>query len=169
MVFTVELKTRMNTKEFQNFFRKIEEATRTVVRSGVFGPDKEATDIAYQNEYGKVGVYERGPYIGQTVVRPARPFVKSAIEHHSEEIMKVAKESFDLDKDPTLVGALNAIGKKTAELQEKTLYSNGEGVPGWQKYNSPRTIETKHGLDKPLFREDGGTFEIEYKLHRGGA
>ena len=166
MVFAVNLHTRMDMSGFKKLYKQLEEATKTVAISGVINGDADAVKTAKLNEYGGTGIYERGPYAGQTVEVPARPFVRSAIEHHADEIIKVAKKNLDLDKDPNLIGALNAVGKKTAELQKKTLDSNGEGVPGWQKHNSPRTIETKNGLDKPLFTEFGETFPIDYELIR---
>lgn len=169
MVFTVETKLRTSLNGLKKFLKNIEEADKLVVKSGVFGPDKKAVQIAKENEYGEIGIYERGPFAGQSVKRPARPFVRSAIEHHKREIIKAAGESLNLEKENGIVNALDAMGKKTSELQEKTLYSNGEGVPGWQKYNSYRTIVTKGGLDKPLFREDGGTFEITYRIGRKSA
>jgi len=146
----------------------LNEACKTVVVSGVINGDADATEAAELNEFGGTGIYKRGPYAGQTVKVPARPFVASAIEHHAGEIVRAAGEAIDLENDPTLTNALHVMGKKTAELQENTLYSNGEGVPGWQKHNSPRTIETK-GFDKPLFTELGGTFPIDYELQKRSA
>jgi len=168
MVFTVTEKIKIDKSGLQALVKKLNEACNTVVVSGVIKGDADATETAILNEMGGTGIYRRGPYAGQSVEVPARPFVASAIEHHSDEIIKVAEESLDLEKDPNLIQALNAVGKKVAELQEETLYSNGEGVPGWQKHNSTRTIETK-GFDKPLFTELGGTFPIDYELKKRSA
>ena len=148
--------------------RKLNEACNTVVVSGVIHGDEETTENAVLNEFGGTGIYKRGPYAGQTVEVPPRPFVTATIEHGADEVIKVAKESLDLDNDPTLVKALNAIGKKAKELQEKPLQTNGEGIAGWQKHNSLRTIETK-GFDKPLYNQEGSTFPIDYELQRRSA
>lgn len=169
MVFTVEIKTRTSTAGFRSLLKKLNEACNTVVVSGVINGDTDATETAILNEFGGTGIYERGPYVGQTVKVPARPFVSSAIEHHADEIVKAGESQIDFEKDINITAALHAIGKKTKELQERTLDSNGEGVPGWQKHNSPRTIETKGGLDKPLFTELGGTFPIDYELVKRSA
>ena len=169
MVFAVSSKIKIDTKGFNVLLKKLNEASKTVVVSGVINGDADATENAVLNEFGGTGVYKRGPYAGQTVKVPARPFVASAIEHHRDEIIKVAEEALDFDNDTNLTKALNAVGRKTAEIQEDILYSNGEGVPGWQKHNSPRTIETKNGLDKPLFKENGETFPIDYELQRRSA
>ena len=166
MVFTVTAKTKLDISALESLLKKLNEATNTVVVSGVIKGDVDDTKKAILNEFGGTGIYERGPYAGQTVKVPPRPFVASAIEHHSEEILKTAEENIDFDNDQNLTKVLNTVGKKTKELQEKTLYSNGEGIPGWQKHNSPRTIETKNGLDKPLFTELGGTFPIDYELQK---
>ena len=169
MVFTVETKMRTSTAGFRSLLKKLNEACNTVVVSGVINGDTDATETAILNEFGGTGIYKRGPYAGQTVKVPARPFVASAIEHHAEEIIKAGESHIDFEKDINITEALNAMGKKTKELQENTLDSNGEGVPGWQKHNSPRTIETKGGLDKPLFTELGGTFPIDYELQKRSA
>lgn len=154
---------------FKSLLNNLKEASKTVAVSGVINADENATEAAVLNEFGGTGIYTRGPYVGQSVDVPPRPFVKSAIEHHADEIIKVAEDSLDLEEDPNLTKVLRAMGKKTAELQEDALYSNGEGIQGWQKHNSPRTIETKNGLDKPLFTEHGTTFPIDYELQRRSA
>ena len=168
MVFAVETKIRTSTAGFRTFLRKLNEACNTVAVAGVINGDDDATETAILNEMGGVGVYTRGKYAGQTVDVPARPFVASAIEHHADEILAVAEKNIDFDKGVDLMPALNAMGKKAAELQLETIESNGEGVPDWQKHNSPRTIETKGGLDRPLYREDGKTFPIDYEIVKGG-
>ena len=133
MVFTVETHFKKDMSGFQKLLNHLNEASKTVVVSGVLSGDVEEATL---NEFGGTGIYQRGPYAGQKVEVPPRPFVKSAIEHHADEIIKVAQDSIDLEKDPNLTKALNAVGKKTAELQERTLFSNGEDVAGWQKHNS---------------------------------
>lgn len=167
MVFAVEENIKIDTKGFQALLRQLNEACNTVVVSGVIKADAETTEAAVLNEFGGTGIYRKGPYAGQTVEVPPRPFVSSTIEHHADEVIKVAQESLDLDKDPTLVKALNSVGKKVKQLQEKPLKTNGEGLSDWQKHNSPRTIETK-GFDKPLYTEHGSTFPIDYELTKRG-
>lgn len=169
MVFTVETKIKTSTAGFRSLLKKLNEACNTVVVSGVINGDTDATETAILNEFGGTGIYERGPYMGQTVVVPKRPFVSHAIERHAEEIIKAGENKIDFEKGVNIIEALNAMGKKTKEIQEKTLDSNGEGVPGWPKHNSRRTIETKNGLDKPLFTELGGTFPIDYELVKRSA
>ena len=168
MVFAVETKIKTSTAGFRSLLKKLNEACNTVVVSGVIHGDAETTGTAIQNEFGELGVYTKGPYAGQTVMSPKRPFVESAIRYHRDEIISTAQANLDLENDPTLVKVLNAVGKKTKELQEKTLETNGEGVAGWQKHNSKRTIETK-GFDKPLYNQEGSTFPIDYELKRRSA
>ena len=165
MVFTVTQRIKIDKSAFQTLLRNLNEACNTVVVSGVINGDEETTENAVLNEFGGTGIYKHGPFAGQTVEVPPRPFVTATIEHGADEVIIVAEESLDLEKDPTLVKALNAMGKKAKELQEKPLKTNGEGVAGWQKHNSPRTIETK-GFDKPLYTEEGSTFPIDYELVR---
>jgi len=168
MVFTVTQNIKIDKSGFQALLRNLNEACKTVVVSGVIHGDAETTENAVLNEFGGTGIYKHGPYAGQTVEVPPRPFVTATIEHGAKEVIEVAKESLDLDKDPQLINALNAIGKKSKELQEKPLETNGEGVAGWQKHNSRRTIETK-GFDRPLYTQEGSTFPIDYELKRKGA
>ena len=169
MVFTVTTKTTLDTAALQSFLRTLNDACHTTVAVGVLNGDKETRDKAEKNEIGGWDTYDRGPYEGEKVLVPPRPFIGSSIEHHAEEIRDVAGESLDFEKDPNLVHALTAVGKKVKEIQEHTLESNGEGVPNWKKHNTTRTIETKNGLDKPLFTEAGTTFPIDYELQKRSA
>ena len=149
--------------------KQLEEAMNTVVVSGVINGDADATEKAILNEFGGTGIYESGPYAGQTVIVPARSFVQAPVELNAEDIVSAGANEIDFGKKEGLFNALRKMGKKAAEFQENALESNGEGIPGWQKHNSPRTIETKDGLDKPLYTRHNTTFPIDYELQRRGA
>ena len=169
MVFAVESKVRTSTAGFKKLMKQLEEAMKTVVVSGVINGDADATEKAVLNEFGGTGIYEDGPYAGQSVVVPARSFVQAPVELNAEDIVNSGANDIDFDKKDGLINALRKMGRRASELQEKALESNGEGIPGWQKHNSPRTIETKEGLDKPLYTRNNTTFPIDYELQRRGA
>ena len=168
MVFTVETKVRTSTAGFKKLMKQLQEATKTVAVSGVINGDPDATETAVLNEFGGVGIYKDGPYAGQSVQVPARSFVQAPVELNREEIIRAGANDIDFDKKVNITNALRKMGQKAAELQESALESNGEGIPGWQKHNSPRTIETK-GEDNPLHTRFGKTFPIDYELQTRGA
>ena len=157
----------MSTAGLRSLMRSLNEALNTVAVAGVINGDEDANEAAHLNEFGGTGIYKDGKYAGQTVSVPPRPFVASAIDHHKNEVLKAGAEKIDFEKKPNFMKALDAMGKKAAELQKETILTNGEGVPGWQKHNSPRTIATK-GFDDPLFTRHGETFPIDYELVKVG-
>lgn len=144
--------------------KELEEAMNTVAVSGVINGDADATEAAILNEFGGVGYYPDG----SKVLVPTRSFVQVPVERNADEIVNAGKNEINLDKKETLMNALRKMGEKASELQEKALESNGEGIPGWQKHNSPRTIDIK-GFDKPLYTRHNTTFPIDYELQKRSA
>lgn len=168
MVFTVETKVRTSTSGLRKLVKELQEAARTVAVAGVIKGDADATETAVLNEFGGTGIYKDGPYAGQSVQVPARSFVQAPVELNANEIISVGANEIDFDKKPNIVNALRKMGERAAELQQRALESNGEGIPGWQKHNSERTIETKNGIDRPLYTRVGTTFPIDYELQTRG-
>ena len=144
--------------------KELEEAMNTVAVSGVINGDADATEAAILNEFGGEGSYPDG----RKVLVPARSFVQAPVELNADEIVSAGENEINLDKKETLMNALRKMGEKASELQEKALESNGEGIPGWQKHNSPRTIDIK-GFDKPLYTRHNTTFPIDYELQKRSA
>ena len=157
----------MSTAGLRTLIRTLDEAMNSVAVAGVINGDEDAYKAAVLNEFGGVGIYEDGKYAGQSVEVPRRPFISDSIDRHEKEILKAGIEKIDFEKKVNFMKALDAMGKKAAELQENALLTNGEGIPGWQKHNSPRTIETK-GFDQPLYTRHGTTFPIDYEIIRKG-
>ena len=163
MVFTVETKVRTSTAGFRKLLKELEQATKTVAVSGVINGDENATEAAVLNEFGGKGFYPDG----SEVMVPSRSFVQAPVELNAKQIVDAGLNEIDFEKKPNLMNALRKMGEKASELQAKALESNGEGIPGWQKHNSPRTIDVK-GFDKPLYTRFNTTFPIDYELQTRG-
>jgi len=167
MVFAVESKVRLNLSGLKRLLKELEEANNTVAVSGVINGDANATDAAILNEFGGKSIYTDDPYRGEEVIVPARSFVQKPIDINAQKIIDAGVDELDFKKG-SFIKSLNKMGKMASELQEKALETNGEGIPDWQKHNSPRTIDIK-GFDKPLYTRHNTTFPIDYELQRRGA
>jgi len=166
MVFTVETNIKSDFSGFKELAKQLAEAQKQVAIVGVINADADATENAVLNEFGGVGIYKDGPYAGQSVQVPQRSFIQAPIELGKEEIVAAAENEI---KELDLDSAIKKMAEKAVELQEYALESNGEGIPGWQKHSGPRTIETKGGMDQPLYTRHGTTFPIDYEIQRRGA
>lgn len=164
MVTTVKI--RESNSSIKDILEALQYMKNNVVHSGVINADEQTVDTAELNEFGGISHYTRGPYMGEEVRVPARPFVGKSVERDKEKIKAVAAASFSSGITvENAKKALEAMGYVAATGQIKTLESNGEGISGWQKWQDFRTIATK-GHARPLFTERMYTFPIDYEIVR---
>lgn len=136
----------------------------SIVRSGVFSEDPQVMEAAVLNELGGESEYEDGPFAGEKVLVPPRPFVSVPAERTAPVALeKMAKSLFEDFKKEKIRESLAGVGSMIAEEQRKALDTNGSNVPGWRQHNEPRTIATK-GFDKPLWSRRHETFPIKYEV-----
>jgi len=170
MVFAVKLEFKNKVKEgiLDRVLKAADILANNHVESGVMSEDEEIQEKALLNEFGGFSKYEDGPFAGETVLAPPRPFIHGGADLGADLAFALAsdklKQGFNVGNAKE---ALKIIAKQTKMSQEMAIESNGEGMPNWQKHNEARTIATK-GFDKPLYTRHGTTFPIESAVVKGG-
>lgn len=152
------IKTKLDFSGLQSVKEACEELSKKV-RVGIIHNPEEA-EIGYLQHFGGVGVYQYGPYEGEEVRVPPRPFLSAPIEHYGKEILE---SDLHLLKDFTKEEAktiLNRVGDKAKFVVQKEI--DAIAARGG---NSPRTIETK-GKDSPLIDTGKMRDSIEYEVVR---
>lgn len=158
------VKISLDFRGLESIKRTCESIKKSVVRSGVFSDDPRVMESAILNELGGESEYEDGPYAGEKVLVPPRPFVSIPAENSLPDATKKMGEVLAKGfKKENITESLAVVGHTISEAQKKALETNGSNVPGWQKHNEPRTIATK-GFDKPLWSRRGETFPIKFEV-----
>lgn len=141
-------------------FRAVERACEALSRTvevGILHNPEEARIGALQHN-GGYGVYEYGPFEGQEVSIPPRPFLMEAIEHNGKEILENGAYMMRDFTESSAERALNRVGDEAKYVVQYTIdeYARGGG-------NSWRTIQTK-GKDSPLIDKGNLRASIEYEV-----
>lgn len=159
MEFTVKTKLDLSG------FREVENACKALskkVEVGILHNAEEAK-IASLQHYGGTGVYQYGPFKGQEVDVPPRPFLSHAMDFYGKGILK--QEAQKLEKGFTAENAesiLNDTGKTLMYATQETIREYA-GHQHEYPYNSERTVETK-GKDSPLIDTGKMLSSIEYEV-----
>lgn len=127
------------------------------VRVGILNNPEEA-EIGALQHFGGTGVYQYGPYEGQAVQIPPRPFLANAIDHFGAEILKGEAQNIKDFSQSNAENVLNRIGDKSKFVVQGEIDSIARAGG-----NSPRTIETK-GKDSPLIDRGNLRASIEYEV-----
>lgn len=170
MVFTVTLDFKKDIKNglLDRIEGAIEYLKNNHAESGVIDEEPEVEEKALLNEYGGFSKYEDGPFKGETVLVPGRPFIHGGVDNVIEKSNRMAANELKNGLNLTNARrALNVLAREAKMGQEHALESNGEGIAGWQKHNEPRTVATK-GFDKPLYTRHNKTFPISNRIVEGG-
>lgn len=133
------------------------EALSHVVEVGILHNPEEARIGALQHD-GGVGYYQYGPYKGQAVDIPPRPFLWLGMEHYGKDILEDNARILSEFTPKNAEEVLERIGDMAKEVIQAEIddYARGGG-------NSPRTIETK-GKDSPLIDKGNLRSSIEYEV-----
>lgn len=121
----------------------------------------EEAKIGYLQHYGGEGTYSYGPFEGQSVRVPPRPFLSHTIESRGREILKSASENL---YDFTVSGAeraLDEVGEKCVSAVKDTISNHSRELSDVP--NSRRTVLTK-GHDIPLNDKGNLRDSIEYEV-----
>lgn len=124
------------------------------IKVGIFG---EESKIASLQHFGGEGVYTYGPFKGEKVDIPPRPFLSIAMEHYGKDIINSEKDRLLSDTDT----AINRIGGKAVTAVQMEI-DNIAAAGG----NSERTIETK-GKDSPLIDTGKMRASVTYEVENG--
>lgn len=154
MESTIDIKLDMSGLE--PIKKACKELSKTV-EVGILHNAEEA-QIADLQHNGGVGIYQYGPYEGQEVNVPPRPFLMAAMEHNGREILKEnAKllKNFTVDEAKTVLNRVGDMSKFVTQCEIDSIASAGG--------NSLRTIETK-GKDSPLIDTGKMRASIEYEV-----
>ena len=166
MVVTVSCNIKLDNSGLKEVLKAVEYLKNNVVHSGVINADPETTKIAAMNEFGGHTTYKYGPYAGEPVEVPQRSFIGKSLNRKDKKILDFGFSFFENGfSESNAKSALNGLGDMSSKEQRFAIESNGENVPGWQKWQDYRTIETK-GHDRPLFTRNGDTFPIDYEVVR---
>lgn len=163
------MESTINVKLDMSGIKPIEKACNylnsRVAQSGVIDADSETM---YEAEFNAVKggqrTYDSGPFAGETVDVPVRPFIDKPVELFSFEIFEKAVNVLKGGlTEQNAEKALEVLGEESSKKQRDTLYNNGAWIPGWVEHNDPRTVATK-GFDQPLWSRRGETFPISYEV-----
>lgn len=136
--------------------KSCKELSKTV-QVGILHNAEEA-EIGFLQHFGGTGVYQYGPYQGQEVSIPARPFLSSAMERYGKDILKEESQNIKDFSSSNVENVLNRIGDKSKFVVQSEIDSIAR-----ESGNSPRTIETK-GKDSPLIDKGNLRASIEYEV-----
>ena len=141
-------------------FKEVEKACKALsktVEVGILNNPEEAR-IGELQHNGGIGIYEYGPYEGEEVEIPPRPFLMKAMEHYGKEILD--SEAYKLENFNTKSAetVLNRIGKKAVSATQFVIDEFSRN-----RDNSPRTVETK-GKNTPLIDKGNLRESIEYEV-----
>lgn len=156
------MESTVNLKLDFDGLKRVKEACKELSRKVQVGflHDPKEAEIANLQHFGGTGVYQYGPYQGQEVKVPPRPFLSSAMDHFGKEILE---SDIHLLKDFTKEEAktiLNRVGDKSKFVVQGEIDSIAA-----RGGNSPRTIETK-GKDSPLIDTGKMRDSVEYEVVR---
>lgn len=167
MVFTVSLdfKDKINGAVLKEVEKSIDMLSKANVYSGVIGEDERTSRMAHENEFGMPSTFDYGPYKGETVFDPPRPFVDAPERSGLSEIKNFIEFMSFGDKlsIKTIKYMLEGCGEIMSKQQKDMIETWGA-----IKDNSQRTVETK-GDNHPLHDRSGRPFPIKYKVELGGA
>ena len=154
MEFTLDVKLDMSGLEP---IKKACKALSKTVEVGILHNAEEA-EIAELQHNGGIGVYQYGPYEGEEVSVPPRPFLMRAMEHNGKEILEDNASLLKNFNESEAKTVLNRVGDMSKFVVQKEIdYIASMGG------NSPRTIATK-GKDSPLIDTGKMRASIEYEV-----
>lgn len=167
MVFTVSLdfKNKTNDAVLKEVEKSIKMLSKASVISGVIDEDERTSRMAHENEFGMPATFDYGPYKGETVFDPPRPFVDAPERTGTEEIKNYIEFMSAGEKFSTkaIKDMLDGCGEIMSKQQKDMIEAWGD-----IEDNSPRTVETK-GFNRPLHDRNNKPFPIKYKVLLGGA
>lgn len=162
MEFTV--KTKIDMSGFKKIEKTCEALDHNAAISGVLDADQFTLSEAKLNEEGGASFYRDGPFAGEKVEVPSRPFISEGAKLRIDHAFSKATSILKSDFTPSGVKrALELLGTEAAEGQMNALEYNGAGIAGWLPNNEERTVATK-GFDRPLWSRRGETFPITHKV-----
>lgn len=141
-------------------FKRVEKACEALSRTvevGILHNPEEARIGRLQHD-GGIGKYYYGPFEGEEVAVPPRPFLLQAVEHFGKEILE---QNTHIMNDFTVENAekaLNRVGDMAKEVVQAEIDSFARAGG-----NSERTIITK-GKDSPLIDKGNLRSSIEYEV-----
>lgn len=166
MVFTVTLdfKDKINNSVLKEVEKSIKMLSDAKVYSGVIGEDERTTRMAKESEFGLISVFDVGPYKGESVKDPSRPFVDAPERVGVDELKSFIEfMTFGGVTEKSVKDLLDGCGEIMSKQQKDMIEAWGN-----IKDNSERTVETK-GDNHPLHDRSGQPFPIKYEVELGGA
>lgn len=154
MEFTVN--TKLDLSGFKTI-EKVCKALSKTVEVGILNNAEEA-EIGKLQHFGGTGYYSYGPFKGQEVSVPPRPFLANAMNHYGKEILESESSKLSDFSEKTAKNILNRVGEKSVFATQYVIdeYASEGG-------NSMRTIITK-GKDSPLIDKGNLRASIEYEV-----
>lgn len=150
----------VNTKLDLSGFKEIEKACKALsktVEVGILNNPEEARIGRLQHD-GGVGVYQYGPFEGEEVDIPPRPFLMKAMEHYGKDILDSEAQRLDKFDVSTAETILNRVGEKAVSTTQFVI-DEFSRIPD----NSERTVLTK-GRNTPLIDKGNLRASIEYEV-----
>lgn len=141
-------------------FKQVEKACKALshtVEVGILHNPREAK-IAELQHNGGIGTYYYGPFEGEEVSVPQRPFLREAMEFYGKEILEDGLSQMKDFTEESAEKTLNRVGDESKYIVQKQIdyYAQAGG-------NSLRTIITK-GKDSPLIDKGDMRASIEYEV-----
>lgn len=150
----------VNTKLDLSGFKEIEKACKALsktVEVGILNNPEEAQIGRLQHD-GGIGVYQYGPFEGEEVDIPPRPFLMKAMEHYGKDILDSEAQRLDKFDVSTAETILNRVGEKAVSTTQFVI-DEFSRIPD----NSERTVLTK-GRNTPLIDKGNLRASIEYEV-----
>lgn len=159
MEFTVNIKP-----DFSGF-KAVEKACKALsktVEVGILHNAEEARIGKLQHD-GGVGYFYYGPFEGQPVGVPPRPFLAHAMEHNGKHILETSAENLKEFNEGSAKETLKEVGEMSVTFVKDTIAHHSRELNPDAPYNWGRTIITK-GFDLPLNDKGNLRESIEYEV-----
>ena len=148
-----------------NGFKRVEkacEALSCTVEVGILHNPEEARIGALQH-FGGEGRFYYGPFEGEPVGIPPRPFLMVAMEHNGKHILDTCVENLKDFTEKNAEKTLEQVGEMSVTFVKDTIAHHSRELNPDADHNWPRTVITK-GFDLPLNDKGNMRESIEYEV-----
>lgn len=155
----------VKTKLDMSGFKEVEKACKALsktVEVGILNNPEEAKIGKLQHD-GGIGVYQYGPFEGEEVAIPPRPFLMTAMEHNGKHILETSSQNLKDLTESSAKKTLKEVGEMSVTFVKDTIEHHSRELNPDADHNWPRTVATK-GFDLPLNDKGNLRESIEYEV-----
>lgn len=159
------MESTLNIKLDMSGFKTVEKACEVLSRTvevGILHNPEEARIGALQHN-GGIGYFYYGPFEGEPVDVPPRPFLMVAMEHNGKHILETSAENMKDFTPESAKKTLDEVGEMSVTFVKDTIAHHSRELNSRAHHNGRKTVITK-GFDLPLNDKGNMRESIEYEV-----